>query len=247
VQIAFFVVFVVLVVVVEAATKPVITIGYIGTTFSTNSLAQLVSSDVGAQHLAAFMLAVDEINNSDEIDVEIRAEVSLGNVDYISSIQDPQYDGAAAARDIYLSQFSPQVVIVSDSSVKALGSAVALQALGIPTLFTAERSSALSHANVYPEVFRMTASESHDGVILRMLCRDFGWSHIAVIYSQDDFGTDTYFVFKTQVMDGDVDKELDELAVESFPTHKHHMEDEIANLIESGATIFVVMIGKANR
>ena len=45
-----------------AASRPTITIGFIGTTFNLNEQLQFVRSEKGAQHLAAFMMAVVEIN-----------------------------------------------------------------------------------------------------------------------------------------------------------------------------------------
>ena len=228
----------------STAGAPTITVGLIATTFTTDQTGNLVSSPVGAQHLAAFMLAVDEINTSPEYHVKIRPEVSLGNVDYVQTIQNPSYDGAAAARDIFLSA-NPQAVIVADTTTKALSAASALQTLEIPTIFSAARSCALSHANNYPEVMRMTASLSHDGAILRYICRHFGWSRVAVINSEDDFGVDTFFVFKTQEMDGDTGEPIKILAQESFPANKKDISKEVAYLRASGATIFVALISKA--
>ena len=98
------------------------------------------------------MMAVDEINNSNELHLKIRPEVSLGNLDYVSSIVDPAYDGAAAARDIFLSDALPQAVIIADSGKKALSAGVTLQVLGVPTVYTQERGSTLSHSDVYTEV-----------------------------------------------------------------------------------------------
>lgn len=137
-----------------SAGDPVITVGFIATTFLTDDAGAIVRNDVGAQHLAAFMLAVDEINLSHKYSVLLRPEVSLGNVDYLSSIHNPTYEGASAARDIYLNEALPQVVIVTDTSTKALSAATALQILGVPAILTADRSTALSHASVYNEVIR---------------------------------------------------------------------------------------------
>lgn len=187
----------------DTTAYPVVTIGFIGTTFVTNENANFVPRDIGAQHLAAFLMAVDEINASDDLKVIIRPEVSLGNTDYTSAIQDESYNGAAAARDIFLSSTLPQAVIVSDTGPKAMSAAATLQILGIPTVFTSERSSALSHPDVYSEVFRLCPSEAADGIILRRLCRHYGWTKVGVIYSEDDFGVDAYFSFRTRELDND--------------------------------------------
>ena len=144
------------------------------------------------------MLAIDEINHTHELSLQLRPEISLGNIDYLykTDLVDRSYDGAAAARDIFLSEYLPQAVIIADVGAKALSAGLTLQDLGVPTVYTRERSSTLSHPGVFAETFRMTASEAQDGTVLRRLCRHYGWSRVGVVYSEDDFGVDTYFAFK---------------------------------------------------
>jgi len=228
-----------------ASLEPTITVGFIGTTFETNTDNEIVSSTSGAQHLAAFMMAVDEINDSHIYDVLLRPEVSLGMTDYFEAIQDETYNGCSAARDLFLSKNLPQAVIIADKGPKAMSAGKTLQSLNIASLYSSERSSALSHSDVYSGTFRMTASEAQDGAVLRRVCRHFGWRRVAVVYSEDNFGVDAYFYFKTQKLDGDTGDEIVELAVESFPTHQKSFSQELAALDDSGATVFVVFLSKA--
>ena len=222
------------------------TIGFIATTFDVVQ-KQFVRNAEGAQHLAAFMMAVDEINNSNDLDIRLRPEVSLGNIDYISSIIDKSYDGAAAARDIFLSDYLPQAVIIADSGDKARSAGEVLQSLGVPSLYTKERGSQLSHPSIVSESFRMTPSEAQDGAVIRRVCRHYGWTRVAVVYSQDDFGSDTFFNFKTQQLDGDIERQFVVLAEQSFLKHQHSFTAEVAALRESGATVFLAFVSQATK
>jgi len=230
---------------VGGSVRPTITIGFIGTTFVTNEQSQFVRTEIGAQHLAAFMMAVDEINLSGELKVIIRPEVSLGNTDYIAAIQDEAYNGASAARDIFLSEALPQAVIIADTGAKALSAGVTLQTLGVPSVYTTERSSGLSHSDIYQESMRMCPSEAFDGVIFRRLCRHMGWGRVGVFYSEDDFGVDALFTFTHRELDKDTDDPIIVLAEASAPKHHKSLKGEVDTLKASGATIIVAFVSHA--
>ena len=229
---------------VIALAPPSVVIGGLFNAFNVGIQGLILRNDKECQHLAAFMLAVDEINNKHDGIVDtilnqttVKISMYLGQ-DYVRTYPPNSYfDGAAS---VFLGNvYNPSMVgmIEADTLLpQAMAASGSANAFGIVSMMSTSKSSVFKDSSSYPMTLQMSATTFSEAQALgKLLARRYNYKKLAVFVAADISNIDSYTSFLTTptkvlgefvIMRGDTD----------FTFH-------INSAKACGATIFVLFTG----
>lgn len=172
---------------ISAAVKPIPppTIIRIGGLFSRlNQVGQVY--ELGQYTLAAFLLAIEEINNSTTILKSIKLEYAVEDC-YLSS-------SAAITETVNLitqvfGSKGVKAFIGPDVSTEAIASASVAASFQTVQVSSSATSSALSNSLSYPYFTRTCPSDVYQAKAMASLVCQYGWRNIVTFASSDYYGT----------------------------------------------------------
>ena len=229
---------------VIALAPPSVVIGGLFNAFNVGMQGVILRNNEECQHLAAFMLAVDEINNKHDGLVDtilnqttVKISMFLGQ-DYVRTYPPNSYfDGAAS---VYLGNaYNPSMVGVIEADTllpQAMAVSGSANAFGIISMMSTSKSSVFKDSSSYPMTLQMSATTFSEAQALgKLLARRYNYKKLAVFVAADISNIDSYTSFLSTpteilgefvIMLGDTD----------FTFH-------INSAKTCGATIFVLFTG----
>lgn len=152
----------------------------------------------GSQYLAAFLMAVREINNkTDGIydDVLVNTTIKFA----VRDTRGPFIDDIEDAKDLAAVVFNNTgVKVVVGAASNAASSAIAqvFNDYKIDQVAYASTGSFLSYVGPYPYYFRTCMDDAFEGYALADIAKKYyGWDIISTFSSSDSFGTDGFLQF----------------------------------------------------
>ena len=227
---------------------PYFTLGGLFDTFAikdTNST--FVRLDAGSQYLAAFAMAIDEINNkSDGVNdnllpftqIKMMCEIGVSMV----RLYPPNYfvNGAARAYVLRKKDLS-MVAAVDGSSIDESTSATAqtLNNWGVLDMISRSTSADYAHPETFPFTLQNTPSQIAEAYLLVKLVDNYNWKYVAVFFIYDTkAGLDATVAFQSNLGKDGVG------LLGSYPikTNQTDFEYPISQATDSGATIFAFFL-----
>lgn len=181
-----------------------ITIGGLFGAFSYTEKGSLIKNDKECQHLAAFMMAVDEINRKNDgvydsllpNNTEVKMAINPGQSVARLYPANPYYDGTASVYQIY--QSSPSVIATVETNsdlAKVTASASSLNSFGSVAMLSSSPSSVFNDALVYPMTLQIAPTTMSEAVIILKLISTLKWKNIVIFPSTDISGIDSFANF----------------------------------------------------
>jgi hypothetical protein len=219
----------------------------IGGTFSTYTVEEdysLLRNDRDCQHLAAFMMAIDEINDksdgiNDDISTNLLESVSLGQVFLRSFPPNPFFDGASSTV-LHLSALPLPVGIIdaTKSLASAMGEAGTSNNFGLLTLLSAQGSSTFKESVDYPITLQISATGYKEAAMIStLISQKYGWKKAVIITSTTLESVDSFVTF-TAVSQNSVNI-IGQYVINSGQTD---FTDVIQQAKLTGATIFLFFL-----
>ena len=155
----------------------------------------------GSQEKAAFLMALDEINNKfdgvhDELLPSTHLYFAIKYTDgvYINAIKD-----ALVLTEEAFNGTGIQACIGAALDVDSEAVAQIFNAYSLNQVSYASTASTLSYATTYPGFFRTCTSEAAQSIaIADMIYKTFGWRKISLFYTSDSYGSDGGYVFQSE-------------------------------------------------
>ena len=215
-----------------------------------NAVGDVDFNPIASQHIAAFVMAIDEFNNHtdgvyDQLlqNTYVAMAVDLGQNLVQSKVINSFFEGASAGYYPYTqSPFGTLLGVVGTSN--DISTSSLLQTLGgweISVFVTNSSSTGFSHPESYPLMIRILPADSYSGIALYRVLNAQSWNKIAIVYTSDSYGTDCYEVFQ-YVIANYLDHDITFLAVESFNILTTDLSTILEALEVTGATIFVLFM-----
>ena len=181
-----------------------ITIGGLFGAFSYTEKGILTKNDKECQHLAAFMMAVDEINRKNDgiydsllpNNTEVKMAINPGQSVARLYPANPYYDGTASVYQIY--QSSPSVIATVETNsdlAKVTASASSLNSFGSVAMLSSNPSSVFNDALVYPMTLQIAPTTMSEAVSILKLIAKLKWKNIVIFPSTDIAGIDSFANF----------------------------------------------------
>ena len=227
---------------------PNFTLGGLFDTFAikdTNST--FVRLDAGSQYLAAFVMAIDEINNKRDgvndnllpfTQIKMMCEIGVSMV----RLYPPNYfvNGAARAYVLRKKDLS-MVAAVDGSSIDESTSATAqtLNNWGVLDMISRSTSADYAHPETFPFTLQNTPSQIAEASLLVKLVDNYNWKYVAVFFIYDTkAGLDATVAFQSNLGKDGVG------LLGSYPikTNQTDFEYPISQATDSGATIFAFFL-----
>lgn len=202
------------------------------------------------QHFAAFMMAIDEVNNrndglyDDVLDgVHVNMALSPGQSSLISYPSNSYFDGTANAYQIQKS--SPSVigtVITTTVLAEAVASSSSSNAFGSVSMLSTSPSSIFNDAQSFPTTLQIAPTTFGEAFILPdLISVKYKWRNIAIFTSTDVVGIDSYASFVTS----SAKTEISIIGSFFISMGINDLTTQIAEAKQSGATIFVLFLDGA--
>jgi 7 transmembrane sweet-taste receptor of 3 GCPR/Receptor family ligand binding region len=222
----------------EPPTK--ITIAGLFNAFNYKADGTLIKNEDESQHFAAFMMAVDEINQQTAgVYNNLLIEMALiPGQKYLQSYpSNPYFDGSASAYEVYMAYPSVVGSVVTNSILpQAAASASCMNSFGSVTALSASSASTLNDAHEFPMTLQIPSSTSAEATKLSALISKQNWKNIILISTTDVVGIDSYASFLFGFPDITVAKAI----FISFDTPD--LTSQIGDAKATGATIFVLFL-----
>ena len=172
---------------------------------SGNTLAH--RQEVGAQHVAAYMMAVDEINNkTDGIQDALLPHTRIltsAAMDLADSFIDPTEINLivdVATKLLLQYKASDQILAIIDtldSATKASATQLAIQPWNMVGMIVKSSATQFSNSDMYPCKKRLKAAESYQAQVLASIASDyFKWKKVTIFYGTDAFSSDCFTIFQ---------------------------------------------------
>jgi 7 transmembrane sweet-taste receptor of 3 GCPR/Receptor family ligand binding region len=199
------------------------------------------------QHLAAFMMAVDEVNNRhdglyDDILNEVRVQMALspGQSSLKSYPSNPYFDGTENAYQIYRNNPSVVGTVVTTSVLAhAVASSSSLNSFNSVVMLSKSLSSIFNDAHSFPMTLQIAPTTFAEATLLSdLISLKYKWRSIVIFTTTDIVGIDSYATFYTVLANFDI------TIIGSFFINAG-VEDltmQINGAKETGATIFVFFL-----
>ena len=229
-----------------STTSTDITIGGLFDAFSYAEDGSLLKNDKECQHLAAFMMAVDEINSKDDgiydklllNNTEVRMAINPGQSVARLFPTNPYFDGSASVYQIY--QSYPSVIgSVETNSVLAhvTASASSLNSFGSVAMLSSNPSSVFNDALVYPMTLQIAPTKYAEAFIIsKLISSRLNWKKAVVFASPDVAGIDSFTSFLRSFSD------ISLLGIYYLNIGSKDMSDQIRSAKETGARIFIFFL-----
>ena len=195
----------------------------------------------GAQEMAAFLMAIREINDKyDGIADHLLPNTRL-NFEVKSS--DGSYLGAVlGALAMSMTDFNKTGIlgcIGAHADIESEAIAQVFNAFDTNQISYASTASALSYSGPYPRFYRTCTSEAAQSVALAdMIYNYFGWRKVTLFYTSDSYGSDGGYEFKqeAQILGIDI------LSSHLFEPGQKDLSDVIDAAKAVGTRIFVLFM-----
>ena len=227
-----------------AIAPPNIFIGGLFNAFNVGTKGTILRNEKECQHLAAFMLAIDEINDKhdgrfDTImnGTQVKISLNLGQ-DYVRTYPPNSYfDGASS---VYLgnARYSSMVGLIETDNLlpQAMSVSSTSNAFGLLSMLSTSKSSVFKDSSTYPMTLQISATSFSEALVLgKLLTRRYKYNKQAVFISGDISNIDSFTGFISNaanvigefvIIPGQID----------FTAH-------IDKAKSCGATIFVLFMG----
>ena len=227
---------------------PYFSIGGLFDTFAVeNSSLAYVRQDAGSQYLAAFVMAVDEINNkADGIHDDLLPKTKIRLICQIGvsilALYPPNnfVYGAGRAYELRLKD-SSLVATVDGSSNDDSTSATAqtLNNWGVLSLISRSTSADYAHSDSFPLTLQNTPSQTSEAFSLVHLTNRFNWENVAVFFIYDTkVGLDATVAYQSALPFFGIN------LLGSYPikTGQTNFDLPISQALATGATIFAFFL-----
>ena len=166
----------------------------------------ITRDDINCQHLAAFMMAVDEVNNKkdgiyDDL-LNNRSHVNMAlshGQNYVRTYPANKYfDGTASVYKISSCCLSKSVGAVETTSLlaQATASTSSLNSFGTVSMLSTSTSSVFNDAHTFPTNLQIAASTFGEATVLvKLLSAKNGWMKTVFFITTDVVGIDSYAAF----------------------------------------------------
>lgn len=219
----------------------------IGGTFSTYTVEKdynLLRNDRDCQHLAAFMMAIDEINDksdgiNDDISTNLLESVSLGQV-FLRSFPPNEFFDGTSSTVLHLSALPLPVGIidVTTSLASAMGEAGTSNNFGLMTLLSAQGSSTFKESVDYPITLQLSATGYKEAAMIStLISQKYGWNKVVIITSSTLESVDSLVTF-TAVSQNSINI-IGQFVINSGQTD---FTDVLQQAKLTGATIFLFLL-----
>jgi hypothetical protein len=161
----------------------------------TNVAPGIYKDEIACQHVAAFVMAVDEINNKNDgiLDglfngITINTSVVLGQRFYRIYPPNPYFDGASSVFELITG--APDLVGTVETSSylpQAMASADTTNAFGLLSMLTTVRSSVLKTSASSFNILQISPSIYEEALFLKKLItsKKYRWANICTITGSD--------------------------------------------------------------
>lgn len=169
-----------------SSNKTVVDIGAIFNVFNILPGSVFSRNEQQCQHVAAFLLAVYEINNDPKFDtITVNEVLNIGDTLSVSYPYNPYFDGAYAS--FYIHETNSIVAVIDTVSVETQAKAVSAtaNAFNIVTLLSTCVSSLFKDSVDYPYTLQIISSYFTEAYYLSLVIEKYNWNKVAVIYSTD--------------------------------------------------------------
>lgn len=218
-------------------------------TFTVQNDLALLRNDRGCQHLAAFMMAVDEINNktdgvNDDINQSIQVSISLGQSFVRSYPSNPYFDGASSTSShigVLAVTFPIPIGIVdaTNNLQSAMGSAGTANNFGLMTVLSSQGSSTFKQSEDYPTTLQMSATGYMEAAMIsNLISKTYGWTKVVIIASPTLESVDSVISFTAE--SSNTIQIMAEIIVKIGETDFSSVIQQVEDL---GATIFLFFLG----
>lgn len=212
----------------------------------------------GSYHLAAFLLAIDQVNNKtdgilDSIlpNTTLQVAVDINDRTASNSLLVPNndyYDGGQAAytvRSNVLANVSGDLlgVVIALNDDATIGSLGVLNTWAISSIVTNSSSSRISSYEDYMYKNRLTPCDEASAVAIYRLIKYFDWNRIAVIYTSDTLGINTMKLFQYISRNDDRLLYLEKVY---YSPNTVDLSAVISQIKDSGATIILLFMNDYN-
>ena len=214
-----------------------------------NKSLQYVRQEAGSQNLAAFVMAVDEINNKfDGIFDNIlpRTKLSMivnGGMNISVTYPVNNYIRGGGRAYLLRSKDTSLIATVDTTQISSTAAATAqtLNTWGILDLLSGSTSSAFAHSEYYPLTLQNTPSETAEAnVLVDLIMVTYNWRYVTVIYSFDvQSSLDSFAAFE----DAAASNGLSILRTLRIISSDTDFSSVIVEGIDTGAKIFVLFMG----
>ena len=190
----------------DAASRTDIMIGGLFNTFYWGANNVITRNDIDCQHLAAFMMAVDEVNNkTDGIYDDLLSNRSHVNMalshgqNYVRTYPANKYfDGTASVYKIQSCCQSKSVGAVETTSLlaQATASTSSLNSFGTVSMLSTSTSSVFNDAHTFPTNLQIAATTFAEAMALvNLMLAKNGWLKAVFFTTTDVVGIDSYASF----------------------------------------------------
>ena len=227
---------------------PYFTLGGLFDTYFKNADSTVIRLDAGSQYLAAFVMAIDEINNKSDgvhdnllpfTKIKLMCEIGVSMV----SLYPPNnfVNGAARAYILRMKDLS-MVAAVDGSSIDESTSANAqtLNNWGVLDMISRSTSGDYAHPETFPLTLQNTPSQiAEANLLVKLVGQKFRWQYVAVFFIYDTkAGLDATVAFQGNLGNDGVG------LLGSYPikTGQTNFDYPISQAIDSGATIFAFFL-----
>lgn len=222
-----------------------ITIGGLFDAFSYTQNGSLTKNDKECQHLAAFMMAVDEVNRKNDgiyddlliNNTEVKMAINPGQSVARLYPANPYYDGTASVYQIY--QSSPSVIASVETNsdlAKVTASASSLNSFGSVAMLSSSPSSEFNDAMVYPMTLQIAPTFVAEAVIILKLISKMEWKNIVIFPTTDIAGIDSFANFLGSASDISI------LGVQYLYRGTTDFSPQITAAKATGAKIFIFFL-----
>ena len=230
--------------------SPTFPIGGIFETFQVKDKSlQYLRQEVASQYLAAFVMAIDEINaKRDGYFDDILPNTKLRMITVIGvniSVSYPLNDFIGGAGRAYLLRNrDSSLVAVVDTAVRDLMAAATAQTLnywGILNLMSRSTSNTYAHGEFFPLTLQNAPPETAEAAALvDLIFFNYNWRYVTVVHSYDtQTGLDSFAGFMAAAASVD----LTVISVLRVSSSETDFSGIINSGIASGAKIFVLLTG----
>lgn len=203
------------------------------------------------QHLAAFMMAVDEVNDRhdglyDDILNEVRVQMALspGQSSVKTYPSNSYFDGT---EDVYqICKSNPSIVgtvVTTSVLAQAVSSSSSLNSFNSLSMLSKSTSSIFNDAHNFPMTLQIAPTTfAEAGLLPKLISTKFGWRSIVLFTTTDIVGIDSYASFVTSAVNYDIS------ILGSFFVSggERDLSMQISGAKQTGATIFVLFLDGDN-
>ncbi|KAK3256011.1 hypothetical protein CYMTET_34834, partial [Cymbomonas tetramitiformis] len=182
----------------------------------------------GARRLQAFLLALEEINNSSDI---------LPNTRLSYSVYDSKRDaGQSFFQAIAAQTWGADVVVGPANSGSSVNSQLLLREYDIPQISYSSTSAELSVVEQYPYFMRTCPSDAFQAVGMAELCIHYNWTSVATLYSSSAYGTAGIEAFVVAARE----RGIDVLSTQSFQPDADDFSTQIQATLDTEAKVIII-------